>query len=188
MEHVEDTGYKPIWQPFVDKSLELSEKLEWAGALILAGAVTGLYLMYRTSRETRRAAQASLLSQILSEYASPEMTAAMRGLYRWKEDHPEDFAGRFADLYRNREPEADALDAHRRYAYRFFDKITRLRESGLIDPKLSDLVAFASVGGRFLLDVLEPLQEAHGREISKVLYDKKLFDHYRRTAQALDSV
>lgn len=94
MDHVEETGYKPMWQPFVDESLKVAQKLDalteslrkivpcvGAGALIAVG--TALYLIYLTSRETRRAAQASLLSQLHAEYASPEMTAAIRDLYRW---------------------------------------------------------------------------------------------------------
>ena len=83
MEHVEETGYKPIWQPFVDESLKIAKKVDSLigavrpiGALLVAGGITALYLVYQTSRETRRAAQANLLSQLLSEYASPEMQAA----------------------------------------------------------------------------------------------------------------
>jgi hypothetical protein len=156
---IEDTGYKHLWQKFVHISVGL-------GVATIVAIPAGLYFLYRASSETRRAAQASLLSQLHSEYASPEMTAAMRELNRWKEDHPTDFAERFVALYKRRDPKGDELDNYRRLAYRFFEKIRRLMISGLIDPKLIHLVTFARVGGRFLIGVIEPMQKVHGRLIT----------------------
>jgi hypothetical protein len=170
---IEETGYKQLWQKFVYVSIALC-------AAGIVGVPVGLIYLYRASAETRRAAQANLLAQLHAEYASLEMTKAMRNLYRWREDHPEDFAETFIDLYKKRDPRADDLDADRRYVYRFFAKIHLLINSNLIDSDFVDLVTFTSVGGRFLTEVLEPIQEAHGRLITHTNYDKQLFDYYRR--------
>jgi len=173
--------YMRFWYPYAIGFAIASSLL----LLLLGGCAYAAFRAARAAREaiaeTRRGTQAALLSQILTEYASPEMTAAMRDLYRFKEDHRGDFAEQFIDLYKKRNPEADKLDGHRRYAYRFFDKIARLRESHLIDPEFTDLVTFTSVGGRFLIDVLEPLQKVHGTAITHgERYDQELFDSYRR--------
>jgi len=183
MENVADTGYGPLWQKFIDRSNTV------LGVLLVGVptlALAGLFLLRRsamamkeTALETRRAAQANLLAQLHAEYGSAEITAAMRNLHRWREDHPTDFAEKFVELYKQRDPLADALDSDRRRVYRFFAKVHLLIDYQLIDAALADVVAFAPVGGQFLLDVLEPIQEAHGKSITHTGYDKPLFDKYR---------
>jgi hypothetical protein len=186
MEHVEETGYKPIWQPFVDESLKIAKKVDSLigavrpiGALLVAGGITALYLVYQTSRETRRAAQANLLSQLLSEYASPEMQEAIRSLHRWRRAHPHDFVDSFIDLLNRQDPLGDQLDGYRRYTYRYFHKIRSLCQARLVEPEWIDFAFTNAVVARFLNEVLEPLQKAHNEAIVNVPYNKGLFDYYR---------
>jgi hypothetical protein len=187
MEHVEETGYKPIWQPFVDESLKIAKKVDSIigtmrplGALLVAGGITGLYLIYQTSRETRRAAQANLLSQLLSEYASPAMQEAIRSLHRWRRAHPHDFVDSFIALLEKQDPEGDLLDGYRRHSYRYFHKVRLLCDARLIEPEWIDFVFTNEVVARFLNEVLEPMQKAHNEAIVKVDdYDKGLFVYFR---------
>jgi hypothetical protein len=180
--------YKPIWQPFVDESLKIVKKLDTLtktaqpiAALLVAGAVTGLYLIYRTSRETRRATQAEILSQLLSQYDSGPMPYAMRGLFQWRRDHPTDFVEQFVALYLKGDSKGKEVDDHRRYAFRYFYKIMHFCKTGLIDADLIDEPFFRNpVAVDLVLNILQPLQKAHSDEVSKTRYPNEVFDYYRK--------
>jgi hypothetical protein len=135
--------------------------------------------------ETRRAAEASLLSQLLSEYASVAMQDAMRSLYRWRDDHPGDnFVHQFRILLENRDPQGDQLDEHRRYTYRYFHKVKLFCDAKLINPELLSFALTNEVVVRFLTDVLEPMHRCHNEvrlrsPMVQAQYDKPLFDFFR---------
>lgn len=177
--HIQAQLYAEFWKPYaigfaVANTLLLT--------LLCACAISAWRAAYASRDvviQTRRAAQASLLSQLLSEYASARMQKAIRELHRWRRAHPDDFKDRFIALLEKQNPEGDRLDGHRRYTYRFFHKIRSLCQAGLIEPEWLHFVFTNEVVARFLNEILEPLQEKHNEAIVGIRYDKELFDYYR---------
>lgn len=133
--------------------------------------------------ETRRAAEASLFSDLVSEYGSMAMQRAIRSLYRWKEAHPKDFEEQFIALLKDPNPnrERDRLDEYRRYTYRYFHKVKICSQRKLTDIALMGFALNSEIVIEFLTEILEPMQRCHSevRTRSKQ-YDRALFDYYRK--------
>jgi len=151
-----------------------------------AGLITMCHLVYKATKavqtaaaETRRAAQSSLLSQLVVEYSSPGMTAAMRALFRWRDDHKADFAEQYQQLVDTRAALGDELDNCRRMVFRYFHKVKTFCQAELLDPNLVEKWLIRNdVAEDLVLNILEPLETVHGKAFKK-RYREELFEYYR---------
>jgi hypothetical protein len=115
--------------------------------------------------EAARATRAAVWMQTLSEYATPEMLAAMKELRAWQQTHPKDFAIQFEALLSNLtdSPEdrevADRLDSDRRRISSFFGKVLTLDQMGVISEDEIALTWDISTY-KYVKDVLAPIQHA----------------------------
>lgn len=114
-------------------------------------------------REAKKSSQANLWSQLLSEYSSNSMLIALREISNWKEDNPEDFAQKYADLRKKRDKIGYQLDIHRRRISHYFDKLRIFCEENTIDQSLVRRV-FRRTTFEFIINVIDPMEKAH-REI-----------------------
>ena len=143
----------------------------------LAALVSAL-LTLKTVEEIRRQSHASLMSQLLSEYASPEMHAAMTGLRDWQHDHPRDFAAKYGETVNKKEEQGNRLNRWRRRATHYFTKVMVLCNADLIETCL----VYKGLGpgpAEFVLEVLEPIEIIHAREVTKRQYGSDTFDFFR---------
>src|SRR6185436_17057064 len=88
---VEISGYKGIWEKFV------------LGSLL--ATPFALWFLWRVAASTQQAARASLLSQLLSEYASDDMRTAMRELREWQHKYREAFVTKYIELQKSEDPD-----------------------------------------------------------------------------------
>lgn len=93
------------------------------------------------AHETARATRAAVWLQLLTEYASPEMLASMKGLRTWQQKNPKSFATDFEKLLTKgnktaKETELEKqLDQDRRRVSQFFGKILVLSQLGVISTR-----------------------------------------------------
>jgi hypothetical protein len=114
--------------------------------------------------ETSRATRATIWMQMLAEYASPEMLAAMKDLRQWQKMHPQ-FASDFKALLLNADKSssdaelANKLDLARRRAGQFFNKLRVLCDIRVMEEQ--DIGLTWSTGTySFVANVLEPMETA----------------------------
>jgi hypothetical protein len=115
--------------------------------------------------EAARATKAAVWMQTLSEYAAPEMLAAMKELRNWQQVHPKDFATQFEVLLSNSTASAEEkelaghLDSDRRRISSFFGKVLTLDQMGVISEDEIALTWDVSTY-TYVKDLLAPIQHA----------------------------
>jgi hypothetical protein len=114
---------------------------------------------FRAIRQARLASQATLLSELLSEYAQPKMKNALRVLGAHRDAYPDDFVAKQQLHSESQWPAGAIVDEARRYVSHFFFRVYRLREGGYIDSKFMNQIASLD-GVALLLKVCEPLARA----------------------------
>ena len=145
----------------------------FANGIALASAIAA-FLSARASKhaavETRLAARASLTSEILDAYASPEILSAMVSLRRWFSKHGTRSADEFRRLRQDEYELVRDVDQARRRVSHLFGKIHTLYRLGFIDELTVRAVATRGQVA-FFRGVIEPLEAAIG-----VDYDRSSFD------------
>src|SRR5579863_7461779 len=77
---------------------------DWTIAASMAACIAALFSGWAAwetrngAHETARATRAAVWLQLLTEYASPEMLASMKGLRTWQQKNPKSFATDFEKL------------------------------------------------------------------------------------------
>jgi hypothetical protein len=124
-----------------------------------------------TAQVTANASQAALYLRFQQQYAGDEMWRDLRNLRSWKEmPHGEDFASKWARLYRENDDKALAVDRSRRRVSHFFDAIAVLYEKHLVSEDIAKLLTRFQ-GIDLFFEVVEPLEKALNED-----YDKSSFD------------
>jgi hypothetical protein len=156
---------------------------EWAVAYVIYHELGSAREQLTEAEKNRRLTGAL---ELLREYSSPEMTDAMRGLFRWHDRYPDTFAKRFVEELTKQTEEGDRLDNWRRYTFRYFQKVLLLSDADLIDPTI---IAFTIHNNPrcygFLNNVLRPLQQEHTHlwptnEKQESERDAETFDYFRK--------
>ena len=156
---------------FWDQWEFLAEGLALIALLFTAGAAwRSAYAARRSADETRVATTAQIMSNLLDEYRSDEMSDAMTGLQQFEESHGCQLHHRFLELRREDRESYKLLNAMRRRMSHYFDKIYRLQRAEYIDDAfVRTVVGQGQV--EFYLKVIEPLEKA-----VKPAYDKFAFE------------
>ena len=150
----------------------------WDAVSIVATAVAAIMAAlatiaaWRSVKATEKSSSAQVIIQLTDSYASEEMLSGMMTLQTFKNRHKTDFARAFDDKRRTSYPDVKEEDeARRRYSHHFH-KIYLLYATGLVDKTfVSRIVPKNQV--EFLLEVIEPLEDAIGPD-----YDRTSFDFF----------
>jgi hypothetical protein len=147
--------------------------LIWSAVSSLAAVIACVFSFWATQEaansvhETRQATRASVLLQLLSEYASQEMLESMKRMREFREASggASTFRERYVALL-NGQPAQDErftlshLNNDRRRVKGFFQKLKALAEEGIIDKRLLRIRWDRSTV-IYLQDVLIPLEQAN---------------------------
>jgi hypothetical protein len=148
----------------------LSSETFWTFAAAIAAWAAAVFSQ-QSSRTAADASQAALYLRFQQQYAGDEMWRDLRNLRSWKEmPHDEDFARKWARLYRDNNEEALTVDRSRRRVSHFFDAIAVLSEKQLISEDIAKLLTRFQ-GIDLFFEVVEPLEKALNEN-----YDKSSFD------------
>ncbi len=148
--------------------------LSTIGVFATAGvAAVAAIASFRAVRETRLATQATLLSELLAEYALPKMKNVLRLLGAHKATYGNEFVAKQRQHVDRGWPSGDRVDEARRYLSHYFFRVYRLRSGGYIDEKFFKQVAELD-GVAILINICEPLAADLHPE-----YDRAFFDAYR---------
>lgn len=161
---------------FLAEVLTLIALLFTAGAaLITAGAAwRSAVASRRAADETRVATTAQIMSSLLGEYSSAEMSDAMTRLQQFEETHGCQLHHRFLELRGEDRESYERLNAMRRRMAHYFDKIYRLQRAEYIDDAfVRTVVGQGQV--EFYLKVIEPLEKA-----IDPAYDKSAFEYFAK--------
>ena len=151
---------------------------EWEWSILLIGliiAALAAVAAWRSARATEKTGLAQILTQITDAYSSPEMLSGMLNLRKWQNEHPKDFATKFAEMRNDKDEYAKIknLDEdRRRYSHHFY-KIWLLLDRGLVNKSFVKKVAPREQVD-FLLEVIKPLERAINPK-----YDHSTFDFFR---------
>lgn len=124
------------------------------------------------ARATRRTTEASLFSQLMTEYASPAMSAALKqlaaNLRGWSEDPQhrsfDELVDRWARITAQRGGAENVLNDARRTVSHFYRKATRMIEEGLLTGGLC--TELADLSGRDLMhDMVIPMERALAKHL-----------------------
>ncbi|MDO8495276.1 MAG: hypothetical protein Q7S32_01965 [bacterium] len=175
--------YRKFWEVQWPETLRMFRSAQRGlvvGAVIALGvAVWHLKRLGESVQATEDAAKRQLVSSLVTEYASPDMGKAMRELHRFSEKCLRSGVSRAAAEFIRQVSEGtgDELDDWRRLTYRYFHKVRLFAEDGVIDSSLLAHI-FKPVAVRFVVEVLQPLTEAHGDRITGVDYDRATFEFF----------
>jgi hypothetical protein len=148
----------------------LSSETFWTFVAAVAAWAAAVFSQ-QSSRTAADAAQATLYLRFQQQYAGDEMWQDLRNLRSWKElPHGEDFASKWARLYRQNDETALAVDKSRRRVSHFFDAIAVLSDKHLLSEDVAKLLTRFQ-GIDLFFDVVEPLEKALNSD-----YDKSSFD------------
>jgi hypothetical protein len=86
------------------------------------------------ARETRRAAEAQVLLNVLTDYAAHDMSDALRLLRDWYTKDTKGFAEKWKVDFDNRVPEAMEIDRARRRVTSYFQNLDQLHRQKVISP------------------------------------------------------
>jgi hypothetical protein len=114
---------------------------------------------------TKRAAEAQLLLDLLSDYAAPDMAQALRTLRLWREQHRDAFADDWARAMETGDPNADAVDRARRRVSSYFQNTDELWQNRLIS-KATARAAVDKAGLAVLIDVCAPMEQKLNPRVS----------------------
>ncbi len=149
---------------FWDQWWFLVEVLTLIALLLAAGAaLITAYAAWRSAvasgravDETRVATTAQIMSSLLDEYSSDQMSDALTGLRQFVQSHGPEFQDNFRELLGKSVDAYRRLDSYRRRVSHFFDKIYRLQKAGYIDDAFVRTVVGPDAA-EFYLEVIEPL-------------------------------
>jgi len=137
---------------------------DWTWLILSIGvsvAAVAAFFAWRSAKATEKTGLAQILMQITDAYSSDVMLEGMIRLRKWQENHPTDFATKFAEMRNNKDEYAKIEQedkARRRYAHHFY-KIWLLSDRKLVTK---DFVKKVAPHGQvdFLLEIIEPLEKA----------------------------
>jgi hypothetical protein len=139
---------------------------DWAAVAV---AILALFVAAWATFQSRKATEAQLLLTLLSEYASPDMTASFWRLSAWADStlsdevrrkmldgSPEEVIALYRSLAVGPEPYSEKLDMDRRRIHWFFKKAWQLHERGYLWAAGMEMVASTN-GYGLMLRVVWPL-------------------------------
>lgn len=138
----------------------------------------------RAADETRVATTAQIMSSLLDEYRSDEMSDAMTFLRHIAQGYDLEVQDKLLDLSQKRPGVYKKLNPNRRLVSHFFGKIYLLQQAGYIDDAfVRTVVGQGEV--EFYLEVIEPLENAlnHDYDASAFEYFAKLYGLARRVGE-----
>jgi hypothetical protein len=153
-------------------------------ALSTAAAATAAFL---AARATRRTTEAQLFSQLMSEYASPEMGKALRHLREahrgWANDPQNRPLEQLVDAWAKKQASSgasgDPLDSARRLVAHFFQKATRIIDEELVRGGLRD--ELLSLNGTELVhDIVIPLERALAKYLETEAGAKQFIQRFQQ--------
>jgi hypothetical protein len=161
-----------VWR--LIKSIEFWTAVSSIAACLAAGFAGWSALETRRSaEEANKGTRASVWLQVLNEYGTPEMFAAMNELRRWQKERPNDFAVAFKTLLMKQrrtsqeERRVASLDLARRRVFHFFGKLKVLYEGGLIEKQFLQQ-EWTSNTYEFIADVLIPIEQAKTEALAEM--------------------
>ena len=151
-----------------------------SAAFAMFSAIAGLLTVREARRsvlETRKLAQASLMSELLDEFNSDEMLNAMVCLRLFKDEHGNEFANKFALKRRGSWDNIRKLDGDRRKVKKFFQKIYKLWKINILgNDFVKGVITYDQL--RFCFDVVIPLEIAINSRFDRRAFDElsEIFD------------
>lgn len=122
----------------------------------------------RSAEETRKTTLAQLVIDLKDDYASSDMREGVLELIKFKKEHGNEFAQKFAKR------RSDKMDEYRRSYAHYFHKIAALLDTEVIDEAfVREVIQPDQV--HILLNIVEPLEKKINSD-----YDRSTFDKFRR--------
>ena len=160
---------------FWDQWEFLAEALTLIALLFTAGAAwRSASGSRRAADETRVATTAQIMSSLLDEYRSAEMSDAMTWLRKVVQSYDLEVQDNLLDLRQKRPRVYKDLNANRRLVSHFFGKIYLLQKAGYVDDAFVRTVV-GQDAAEFYLEVIEPLEKAENPD-----YDKSAFEYFAK--------
>lgn len=121
------------------------------------GAVGAALAAGWAARQTMKAAEAQIYTELKYTYATDKMLASLKTLANWHNHYGEQFCNEYLIQLKGKKAEALNVDDARRYVKYYFLNLLDLHDLGLIRKKI--FFDLCDVDGRNLLfNIVEPLE------------------------------